>query len=156
MPRVAISSVMPSWFTSLLSTTRSMIHATTIITSAAPANASRLASTRLSKPSSFGNHSAKRAMASAANSTIAPCAKLKTPLALKISTKPRAISEYSMPAIRPPKKVSRKNPMAWPSVVGAEVGGDHVGVAAHLVGRAVADLLAVVQHHHAVADVHHH
>jgi hypothetical protein len=41
-------------------------------------------------------------MASAANSTIAPCAKLNTPLALKMSTKPSATSEYSMPVIRPP------------------------------------------------------
>ena len=36
---------------------------------------------------------AKRAIASAANSTIAPCAKLNTPDALKMSTKPSAISE---------------------------------------------------------------
>ena len=36
----------------------------------------------LSSPVSFGIHSAKRAIASAANSTIAPCAKLKTPEAL--------------------------------------------------------------------------
>ena len=43
--------------------------------------------------SSFGIHSAKRAIASAANSTIAPCAKLNTPEALKISTKPSATSE---------------------------------------------------------------
>jgi hypothetical protein len=50
----------------------------------------------------------KRAIASAANSTIAPCAKLKTPLALKMSTKPSATSEYSMPDIRPPIRVSRK------------------------------------------------
>ena len=38
----------------------------------------------------------------------------------------------------------------------AEVGADHVRVGAHLVGRAVADLLAVVEHDHAVGDVHHH
>ena len=31
-------------------------------------------------------------------STIAPCAKLKTPLALKISTKPSATREYITPA----------------------------------------------------------
>jgi hypothetical protein len=47
-------------------------------------------------------------MASAANSTMAPCAKLNTPLALKISTKPSATSEYSMPVIRPPISVSMK------------------------------------------------
>ena len=50
-------------------------------------------------------------MASAANSTIAPWAKLNTPLALKISTKPSATSEYSMPVIRPPKSVSRNGPI---------------------------------------------
>jgi hypothetical protein len=44
-------------------------------------------------PISCGTHCAKRAMASAANSTITPCAKLNTPEALKINTKPSAISE---------------------------------------------------------------
>ena len=39
---------------------------------------------------------------------------------------------------------------------GPQVGADHVFVLAHLARRAVADLLAIVQHHHAVADVHHH
>jgi len=63
------------------------------ISTIAPTKASTLASTLLSKPSHCGNHSARRAIASAANSTIAPCAKLNTPLALKISTKPSAISE---------------------------------------------------------------
>jgi precorrin-6x reductase len=81
------------------------------ITAIAAAKAITLASTLLSKFSSAGNHSAKRAMASAANSTIAPCAKLKTPLALKMSTKPSATSEYSMPVIRPPNRVSRNAPM---------------------------------------------
>jgi hypothetical protein len=54
--------------------------------------ASPLASTGWLMPVQAGIHSAKRAMASAANSTIAPCAKLKTPEALKISTKPSATS----------------------------------------------------------------
>jgi hypothetical protein len=48
-----------------------------------------------------------RASASAANSTIAPCAKLKTPDALKISTKPSATREYSTPDIRPPSSTSK-------------------------------------------------
>ena len=39
---------------------------------------------------------------SAANSTMAPWAKLNTPEALKISTKPSATSEYITPAISPP------------------------------------------------------
>ena len=38
----------------------------------------------------------------------------------------------------------------------AKVGADDVRVGAHLFGCAVANLLAVVQHHHAVADVHDH
>ena len=40
-----------------------------------------------------GMNSERRANDSAANSTIAPCAKLNTPEALKISTNPRATSE---------------------------------------------------------------
>ena len=40
-----------------------------------------------------GMNSESRANDSAANSTIAPCAKLNTPEALKISTKPSATSE---------------------------------------------------------------
>ena len=112
MPSVAISSVMASWFTSLLKASRSISQATTIITPIASTNASRLATNLLPcSPSSGGTHSAKRAIASAANSTIAPCAKLNTPLALKISTKPSATSEYSMPTIRPPISVSRKKAM---------------------------------------------
>src|SRR3569623_3804541 len=107
-------------------------------------------------PVHCGIHSEKRAIASAANSTIAPCAKLKTPDALKISTKPSATSEYSMPVIRPPRSVSRKKPMGpFPSVRRAEVGADDVRVRAHLVGRPVADLLAVIEHDDPVADVHH-
>ncbi len=57
-------------------------------------------------PSSGGIHSASRAIASAANSTIAPWAKLKTPEALKISTKPSATSEYRTPDISPPSSTS--------------------------------------------------
>src|SRR6476620_12513545 len=121
--------------------------------------AAMLASSRLLMPVHCGIHSENLAIASAANSTIAPCAKLKTPEALKISTKPSAMSEYSMPAIRPPNSVSRKKPMAWRPVRlvrGAEVGADHIRIGAYFLRRAVADLLAVVEHHHAVGDVHHH
>src|SRR5688500_13088630 len=157
MPSVAISSVMPSWLTSLPSTSRSTSQATMNITTIAQTKARALLRNLPSTPVHCGIHSAKRAIASAANSTIAPCAKLNTPEALKISTKPSATSEYSMPVIRPPITVSRKNPIVLPSssVGGAEVGLDDLGIAAHLVGRAVADLAAVVEHHHAVGDVHH-
>jgi len=58
------------------------------------------------------NPSEKRAMERAANSTMAPCAKLKTPEALKMSTKPNATREYNMPTIKPPNNVSRKNAIA--------------------------------------------
>src|SRR6185295_12955492 len=157
MPSVAISSVTPSWLTSLPSTSRSISQATPTISSSAPAKAIRLPSSTLSRCSSLCDHSAKRAMASAANSTMAPCAKLKTPEALKIRTNPNATSEYSMPVIRPPIRVSRKKPIAacCASVHRTEVGADHLGVVAHVAGRAVADLAAVVEYHHAVGDVHH-
>ena len=44
----------------------------------------------------------------AAKSTITPWAKLKTPEALKMSTKPRATSEYIRPAKIPPRSTSAK------------------------------------------------
>ncbi len=44
MPSVAISSVMPSWLTSLRSTSRSMSQASASMTTTAPANASTLTS----------------------------------------------------------------------------------------------------------------
>ena len=46
-----------------------------------------------SNASGSGIFSISRTSDSAANSTIAPCAKLNTPDALKISTKPSATSE---------------------------------------------------------------
>ncbi len=54
-----------------------------------------------------GITSLMRATASAPNSTIAPCAKLNTPEALKISTKPSATNEYSTPDINPPSITSK-------------------------------------------------
>eukprot|EP00952_Eustigmatos_sp_NYUAD-ZCMA_P010848 44294-Eustigmatos_ZCMA.PRE.1 len=112
IPSVAISSVTASWFTRWRSTSRSISQATTPMHAAASKNAIVLAIQRLSMPIHIGTHSAKRAIASAANSTIAPCAKLNTPEALKISTKPRATREYNMPAIRPPSSASRKKAIA--------------------------------------------
>ena len=103
MPRVAISSVTPSWFTSLRSTSRSTSQANATMIAAASRKASH-----------SGIRSASRAAASAANSTIAPCAKLNTPEALKISTKPSATSAYSTPAIRPPISTSSQKPGAVP------------------------------------------
>ncbi len=82
MPSVAISSVMPSWLTRRDSASFSTAKATAIITAIAMMKASTLANTGLAMPVHCGIHSAKRAIASAANNTIAPCAKLNTPLAL--------------------------------------------------------------------------
>ena len=44
----------------------------------------------------------------AANSTITPWAKLKTPEALKMRTKPSATSEYMSPAAMPPISTSTR------------------------------------------------
>ena len=111
MPKVAINKVVPSWFTSWRNTNRSITQATQNMTAAAMAKAIRLTNNKLPSPAAF-NQPENRAIAKAANKTMAPCAKLNTPEALKISTKPKATSEYNMPAIRPPSSVSRKNPMA--------------------------------------------
>ena len=92
MPSVAISRVMPSWLTSWRSTSRSISQATTTIT-ACRDEGQQVGQHQAVEAGHCGIHSAKRAIASAANSTIAPCAKLKTPEALKISTKPSATSE---------------------------------------------------------------
>ena len=43
-----------------------------------------------------------------------------------------------------------------PSMRHAEIGVDHRLVALDLVGRAVGDLDAVVEDHHAVGQIHHH
>jgi hypothetical protein len=81
-PSVAMRSATPSWFTRGRSTRRSITHARAIMIT----TASRIAT-------HSGICSDRRATESAANSTIAPCAKLKTPDALKIRTKPSATSE---------------------------------------------------------------
>src|SRR3546814_2176288 len=69
-------------------------------------------------------------------STIAPWAKLNTPEALKISTKPSATSEYSTPVRRPPSSTSRNGPMGSPSVAHAEIGVDDLLVGSNQIGRA--------------------
>jgi hypothetical protein len=92
MPIVAMNRMMPSWLTSLRSTIRSAAQAMTAMTAAA----NRKAATR-ARPNgqchSACMTSRARTSASAAVSTIAPWAKLNTPEALKISTKPSATSE---------------------------------------------------------------
>src|SRR5690606_14503900 len=118
-------------------------------------NASTLASSRLSNPSQAGSHSENRAIDSAATSTMAPWAKLNTPDALKISTKPSPMRAYSMPLIRPPNRVSRKNPICLRLGIKVlarhtQIGLDDSCAGPHFVGLAIADFLAVVEHDHAI------
>src|SRR5713226_1819439 len=112
--------------------------------------------TESTSASASGMNSDSRASDNAANSTIEPWAKLNTPEALKISTKPSATSEYSTPVRSPPISVSRMGPSIAPSMAQAEIGVDHRLVGLHLVGRAVGDLDAVVEHQHAIGQIHHH
>src|SRR5437868_6666187 len=97
--------------------------------------------------SANGMTSDSRASDSAANSTMAPCAKLNTPDALKISTKPSATRELRTPVRSPPIRVSRMGPSMRASMRHAEIGVDHAAVALHLGRRAVGDLHAVIEHH---------
>ena len=82
MPRVAMKRTIGSWFTSLRSTSRSMRNATATMMAMVRASATMK-----------GIFSIRRTSESAAKSTIAPWAKLKTPDALKMSTSPMATSE---------------------------------------------------------------
>src|ERR1043165_8134186 len=66
-------------------------------------------------------------------------------------TKPSATSEYITPASSPPASTSRKKLMS-----DSQIGVDHLLVLLDLGRYAVGDLAAVVEHHHAVGDVHHH
>src|SRR5213593_1383945 len=137
-----------------------MTLASTIITTIVSASAGTTGTPRSMSPTSV--RAAKR--------TITPWAKLKTPEALKMRTKPRATSEYMSPAAMPPMSTStRKAPLPIMSANGATrtarsssiMSDPEVGVHHHLVlpddlGRAVGDLPAVVEHHHPVRDVHDH
>src|SRR5262245_28175494 len=68
-----------------------------------------------------------------------------------MSTKPRATSAYITPASNPPASTSMKKLMS-----DSQVGVDDFLVALDLGGHPVGDLAAVVEHHHAIRDVHHH
>jgi hypothetical protein len=87
-----------SWLTSGRSTTRSITKARATITAIVIGSATATGTPRSIKPTSV----------SAANSTITPCAKLKTPDALKIRTNPSATSEYISPVNRPPRSTSTR------------------------------------------------
>src|SRR5882672_1825365 len=158
-PMVAMNRMMCSWLTSGRRTTRSMAKASRIITPIVSTSATGTGMPRSMRPTSVR----------AAKSTITPWAKLKTPEALKISTKPSATSEYMSPAATPPMSTSAKNaglpaisangatrPRSTSLMRHSEIGVEHRLVLAHLLGRAVGDLAAVVQHDHAVGDVHDH
>src|SRR5882724_2178220 len=159
-PMVAMKRMMGAWFTSGRSTTRSMPKASATITATVARSATATGSPISMSPTRVR----------AANSTITPWAKLNTPEALKMRTKPSAPSEYMSPAAMPPistsaRKVgapamSRKGATntAWRrlSMRHPQVGVDHRRVVPHLVRRPVGDLAPVVQRHHVPGDVHHH
>src|SRR5215467_11882493 len=136
-----------------------MARASAIITPIVSASAITTGTPRSIRPTSV----------SAAKRTITPWAKLKTPEALKINTKPRATSEYMSPAATPPRSTSTKNagpvtmsrngvtsPRRISVMAQPEVGIEHGLILADHVGPAVGDLLTVVEHDHAVGDVHDH
>src|SRR5262249_25804228 len=100
--------------------------------------------------STSGMNSDSRANDSAANSTIAPCAKLNTPDALKMSTKPSATKEWSTPVMRPPISVSSTGPSITSSMSEAEIGVDDGAIGLHLGRLAVGDLDAVIEYEHAI------
>src|SRR5471032_1743697 len=108
----------------------------------------------IASQSEMPNLSTMPTQVSAAKNTIAPWAKLNTPEALYISTKPIATSAYITPDSRPAISTSKKKLMFI--LVRPKVGVDDILVAAHLIGRAVAYFFSVVEHHHAVRDIHHH
>ncbi len=90
-PMVDMNSVRPSWLTSGPSTKRSITQAVIAMTTAANTSPRTIAAQN-GKPFAT-RKSSERTSARPASSTIAPCAKLNTPEALKISTKPSATSE---------------------------------------------------------------
>jgi hypothetical protein len=82
MPIVAMKRMSPSWLTSGRNTRRSIAKARASMIRAVATRASAVGITSISRTS-----------ANAANRHIAPCAKLNTPDALKISTNPSATNE---------------------------------------------------------------
>lgn len=91
-PIVAMNNVIGDWFTSFRSTKRSVARLINTMTPNAP-----IAASHSGKPCSI-----RPTTDSAAKYTIAPWAKLNTPDALKISTKPSATREYITPESSPP------------------------------------------------------
>src|SRR5687767_6321329 len=159
-PMVTIHSTMHSVLTSVRITILSMAKASATMTTMVSRSA-----TTTGRPFSISPTSVR-----AANSTITPCAKLKTPEALKIRTKPSATSEYMRPVAMPPRSTSirkvgelamslkgpTKTAYSRLATGGPEVGVEHGLVLADLFGRSLGDLATVVEHDHPVGDVHHH
>src|SRR5499433_3015248 len=159
-PMVAMNRMMCSWFTSGRSTTRSMAKAMAIMTTMVRARATGTATPFSIRPTRV----------SAAKSTMTPCAKLKTLEALKMRTKPRATREYMRPAAIPPISTSTRKvtlpamsakgatSTAWSSSImgDPEVGVHDRLILAHDLRGTVGDLPAVIEHDHAVGDVHDH
>ena len=88
---VDMNRVRPSWLTSGPSTKRSTSQAVIAMMTAANSSPSMTAAQHGTPLAT--RKSSERTSARPASSTIAPCAKLNTPEALKISTKPSATSE---------------------------------------------------------------
>src|SRR5262245_58633348 len=117
----------------------------------------------------------------AANSTMTPWAKLNTPDALKMSTKPSATMAYITPVMKPPtttsaKKIgedtmstngatstarllssaiSRFHQSLCVCICHTQVRIDHGLIGPHHVRRAISNLTTIVEHHETVRDIHH-
>ena len=96
---VAMNRMMSAWLIRGRRIRRSISMASTIITTTVAISASHTGAPRSISPTRV----------SAANSTMTPWAKLNTPEALKIRTKPSATSEYITPVRTPPTTTSMKN-----------------------------------------------
>ena len=88
---VDMNRVRPSWLTRGPSTKRSTSQAVMAMMTAANSSPS-ITAAHMGTPRA-ARKSSERTSARPASSTMAPCAKLNTPEALKISTKPSATSE---------------------------------------------------------------
>src|ERR1700681_844433 len=156
-PIVDMNSVRPSWLTRGPITNLSISQAIIAMITAAKPMPMMIAA-QSGKPLAT-RKSSERTSASPASNTIAPWAKLKTPDALKTSTKPSATSEYSTPDINPPISTSRNWPNAitqCSSVRDAEVGVDDGLVFLDLVRRAVGDVQARIAPRYAIGEIHDH
>src|SRR5262247_1772375 len=170
-PIVAIKRVKGGWLTRGRNTTRSMTNARTIITPVVMMSASHTG-----RPCSMSPTRVR-----AANSTMTPWAKLNTPEALKMSTKPSATMAYITPAIKPPtttsaKKIgddtmsangatstarllssamSRFHQYLCIRIRHTQIRIDHGLIGPHRVWRTIGNLATIVEHHEAVRDIHH-